>query len=425
MTRALIFLLLAALTAGNLSAQNYRKNQEAFLDAEYFLMFEDFSDALPSYLQLFEEYPDNYNLAYRIGLCYLNITGKKNMAVNYLESAAKNSSAIFMEGSLKQKTAPYEAWFHLANAYRIHFKFDQAREAFIKYSKTLLPDDTENILFVQHQIDVCNNAKILIENPIEFSEENMGEPFNDSCSNFNPVISSDEQSFAYMSSLKFYDAVFFTKKIKNGWSPPVNITPDIQSDGDLYISCLANDGNSLYLAKDDNNNSDIYISKFDGAKWSVAEKLGKTINTKHWETHAFVTDNGSTMVLASNRPGGYGGLDLYISVKKIDGTWGDPVNMGPEINTPFNEDRAFLIDNGNRLFFASQGHHNMGGFDLFKSEKLQNGQWSKPANLGYPVNTPDDNIYFMPSKDGRSGYIPVYREGSGFGREDIYFITFK
>ncbi|MCD4768926.1 MAG: glycoside hydrolase [Bacteroidales bacterium] len=425
MSRALLFLLLVALTAGNLSAQNYRKNQEAFLDAEYFLMFEDYSDALPYYLQLFEEYPDNYNLAYRIGLCYLNITGEKNMAVNYLESAARNSSALYSEGSLKQKTAPYEAWFYLANAYRINYQFDLARETFKKYSETLLPDDTENILFIQHQIEVCNNAKILIRNPVKFAEKNMGEFFNDSYSNFNPVISSDGQTFAYMSSLKFYDAVFIVKKIKNRWSSPINITPDIQSDGDLYISCLADNGNTLYLSKDDDNNSDIYISKFDGVKWSVAEKLGKTINTKHWETHAFVTDNGNTMVLASNRPGGYGGLDLYISVKMDDNTWGDPVNMGPEINTPFNEDRAFLPGNGSKLFFASQGHHNMGGFDLFKSEKQQNGQWSEPVNLGYPVNTPDNNTYFMPADNGKSGYMPVYKKGSGFGREDIYFITFK
>ncbi|MCD4696765.1 MAG: glycoside hydrolase [Bacteroidales bacterium] len=425
MARAFLFLLLVALTAGSLSAQNYRKNQETFLDAEYFFMFEDYLDALPYYLQLFEEYPDNYNLAYRIGLCYLNIVGEKNMAVNYLESAAKNSSALYSEGSLKQKTAPYEAWFYLANAYRINFQFDLARETFKKYSKTLLPDDTENILFIQHQIEVCNNAKMLIRNPVEFSEKSMGELFNDSCSNFNPVISSDGQSFAYMSSLKFYDAVFFMRKVKNRWSSPVNITPEIQSDGGPYISCLADNGNTLYLSKDDDNNSDIYVSKFDGVKWSVAEKLGNTINTKYWETHAFVTDNGNTMILASNRPGGYGGLDLYISVKTDDNTWGDPVNMGPEINTPFNEDRAFLIGNGNRLFFASQGHYNMGGFDLFKSEKQQNGQWSEPVNHGYPINTPDNNIYFMPLNDGKSGYMSIYREGSGFGRRDIYFITFK
>jgi tetratricopeptide (TPR) repeat protein len=424
MARATFYLLLFVFTTGNLYSQNYRKSQEAFLEAEYFLMFEDYSDALPFYTRLLEEFPDNYNIAYKIGLCYLNIPGKKNLSVTFLETAARNSSAMYREGSLKQTTAPYEAWFHLGNAYRINFQFEKAKDAFKKYSETLLPDDTENILFLEHQIKVCDNAMKLIETPVKFTEENIGEQFNDSYSNFNPVVSADGKSFTFMTSLKFYDAIFYSRKDKNSWSSPLNITPDVQSDGDLYISSLSANGDYLYLSKNDNNNSDIYVSKYDGQKWLTAVGLNKNINTKYWESHAVVSESGDFMIFSSNRPGGFGGLDLYISYLQENGDWGSAINLGPEINSPFNEDRATLTDSGKTIYFCSQGHFNMGGYDIFKSTRLQNNQWTKPVNLGYPINTPDDETYYM-AIDAKSGYMSLHREGVGFGREDIYLVTFK
>ncbi|MEA1888034.1 MAG: hypothetical protein U9N72_12585 [Bacteroidota bacterium] len=409
----------------DLSAQNFKRDQETFLEAEYFLMFEDYNDALPYYLELYKTYPENHNLAFRIGMCYLGITGKKHLAIDYLEKAARNSEASYREGSLRQKTAPYTAWYYLGNAYRINYQFEKAKEAYKKYRETLLEEDTDNILFIEHQIKVCDNAKSIMENPVQYEEENAGDLFNDENDNFNPIISADGSRFAYMTSLKFYDAVFFSLKERNRWSTPVNITPDLRSDGDLYISCLADKGNTLYLSKDNDMESDIYFSEYDGEKWTPAEPLSDVINTTHWESHAFVTEDGSAMIFASDRPGGMGGLDLYISYKNEDGEWGQPVNLGPEINTPFNEDRAFLSNNGNKLFFCSQGHYNMGGFDLFKSEKIAGDNWSKPENLGYPINTSDDDVFFMPLNNGRSGYISVHREGKGYGKKDIYLINFK
>ncbi|MBN1387268.1 MAG: PD40 domain-containing protein [Bacteroidales bacterium] len=425
MNRILISLFLILIMNVDLLSQNLKKDQETFLEAEYFLMFEDYTDALFYYLDLYETYPENYNLAYRIGICYLGIPGSKHLAIEYLEEATKNSEASYREGSLRQTTAPYTAWYFLGNAYRINYQFEKAKEAYKKYRETLLEDDTDNILFIDHQINVCDDAKSIMDNPVKFEEENIGERFNDENNNFNPIISSDGLRFAYMSSLKFYDAVFFSTKEKNRWTDPVNIIPDLKSDGDLYISCLADNGNTLYLSQDNNIESDIYYSKYDGEKWSPAKPLSGNINTSYWESHAFVTEDGSALIFSSNRPGGMGGLDLYISYKNGVGEWGEPVNLGPVINTPFNEDRAFLINNAKQLFFCSQGHYNMGGFDLFRSEKLDNNNWSKPENLGYPINSSDDDVFFMPVNSGRSGYISVHREGKGFGKDDIYLIKFK
>jgi hypothetical protein len=288
----------------------------------------------------------------------------------------------------------------------------------------LLPDDHENIDFIKHEIEVCDMAKDLIAKPVVFTEENLGDPFNDEKSNFNPLISADGKSFAYMVSLKFYDAVMFSRLVGGKWTTPVNITPELQTEGDFYISCLSADGKTLFLSKDDNYNSDIYTSSYNGNSWTKITKLNKNINTKYWESHAFMSEDGNRLIFASDKPGGFGGLDLYMS-QKINGDWGPAINAGPEINTQFNEDRPFLINNGKTLFFSSQGHENIGGYDLFRSDLQSNGLWSKPKNLGYPINTPDDDIFFMPTGDGKSGYISRFKESGGLGKEDIYKITFK
>jgi hypothetical protein len=405
-------------------AQDNKTLQDTFLEAEYFFMNEDYTDAIINYVQLYDKLPDNSNLAYCIGVCYLNISGKKNLSVDYLETASKNMSAKHKEGTINQTAAPYETLYDLGKAYRINYMFDKAVESFTKYLGTLLPDDQENIDFVKHEIEVCEMAKVLITKPVAFTEENLGEPFNDDKSNFNPLISADGKSFAYMVSLKFYDAVMFSRLISGKWSSPVNITPELQSDGDFYISCLSSDGKTLYLSRDDNYNSDIFMSSFNGTSWTKTTKLNKNINTKYWESHGYVSEDGNRLIFSSDRPGGFGGLDLYVS-QKINSDWGPAVNLGPEINTRFNEDRAFLINNGKTLFFGSQGHENIGGYDLFRSDLQSNGLWSKPKNLGYPMNTPDDDIFFMPTGDGKSGYYSKFKESGGLGKEDIYKITFK
>ena len=405
-------------------AQEIKNMQDLFLETEYFFLNADYSDALPYYLQLYEKMPENANLAYRIGACYLNIPGKKNLSIDYLETASKNMSAKHKEGSINQISAPYDALYDLGNAYLVNYKFDLAKDAFKRYSESLLPDDRENRDFLNHLIDVCENAKNLISKPISYTEDNAGEIFNDDKSNYNPVISADGKSFAFMVSLKFYDAIMFTKIANGKWSPPINISPEIQLDGNIFISCLSSDGKTLYLSKNDNFNSDIYSSSFNGTNWTPAVKIGKNVNTKYWESHGYISENGNQLIFASDRPGGFGGLDLYVS-SKINGEWGPAVNIGPEINTQFNEDRAFSINNNKTLFFSSQGHMTIGGYDIFRSELQSNGLWSKPENIGYPLNTPDDNMFFMPTGDGKTGYYSLFKESGGSGKEDIYKITLK
>jgi hypothetical protein len=212
---------------------------------------------------------------------------------------------------------------------------------------------------------------------------------------------------------------------ENGvWKKGENITADLRSDGDLHTSSLSADGMTLFLSKEDGLNSDIVQSTFDGKKWSEPASLNSNINTPYWESHAAISEDGKYLVFSSSRPGGFGGMDLYISHFE-NGEWSAAENLGPTINTVLNEDCPTLIHGLNTLIFTSQGHKSMGGYDFFRSEKMGNGQWSAPQNMGYPFNTADDNLYFSPIGTGKTGLVSIYRETEGEGKDDVYKITFK
>lgn len=415
---------IALFIISNAGSQETRAMQDEFLEAEYFFMNEGYSDALNMYLQLLDKLPDNANLAYRIGTCYLNIPEMKNMAVGYLESASRNISAKHRDGTITQVSAPYDALYQLGIAYRINHQFEKAKDAFRRYRETLLPTDTENLGYIDHEIKTCDNAREMISKPSDFISENLGPPINDEKDNFNPIVSADGKTMIYMVSLPFYDAIMYTTKESGKWTTPVNIVPDLKVDQGIYVSSLSSDGKRLFLSQDDDFNSDIYYSDLADGKWTSVVRLNKNINTRYWESHGFISEDGKSLLFSSNRPGGYGGLDIYIS-RFENGNWGPPVNIGPEINSNLNEDRPSVANNGKTLFFASQNHLSIGGYDIFRSDMQSNGHWSIPLNMGYPFNDTGDNILFSPEKNGKSGYISITRDEDGFGKRDIYRVTFK
>ncbi|MBA7566120.1 hypothetical protein ES708_07807 [subsurface metagenome] len=329
--------------------------KEAFLDAEYFMMYEEYKDALLSYLLVAENNTNNANVNYRIGVCYLNIPGQKEKSISYLEKAISNTTEYYREGNYREEKAPLDAYFYLANAYQVNGDLSKAYQTYKKYVELLDPSDILNFEFVNQQIKACETAKSFMDKKVYFDAINIGENINDRFSNFNPLVSEDELSMIYMSRRQFQDAIFYTKKVDGSWTVPENILPQILNE-DTYVVSLSFDGKELYMSKDDNFDRDLYISRLqeDGV-WGKTVKLNKNINTKYWESHACVSPDGKTLYFASNRKGGYGGLDIYKSGRNDpSGEWGSAVNLGPEINSQFNEDTPFLTSNGNTLFFSSQ-----------------------------------------------------------------------
>jgi outer membrane protein OmpA-like peptidoglycan-associated protein len=395
--------------------------KEYFLDAEYFFAGESYLDALYDYLEIYNNgYKDNANINYRIGICYLNIPGQKDKSINYLLECLKNVSPKYKESSLKQTMAPVDAYLYLGNAYRVNNMLNEAIVSYNKYKE--LAGSKGESKFADQQIQACNTAIRYMENPLKIKITDLGDSVNGESSNFKAVISGDGLTMAFMNELPFYNAVYISRYRDGLWTSPVNITPQIQSDGDQYVSSLSFDGNTLYLTREDAFNSDIYKSIFQSGKWSRSEPLaGDDINTKYWESHASISHDGKTLYFTSNRKGGFGEMDIYKSVLLDNNQWGQPVNLGNVINSVLNEDTPFITDNDSVLYFSSQGNENMGGYDIFKSKKGQDNQWSAPENLKYPINTTDDNLFYFPWHNARIIFASLIRP-EGLGKEDIYAI---
>jgi outer membrane protein OmpA-like peptidoglycan-associated protein len=415
---AFIFLASFSLTA---QEKDQAELKEYFLDAEFFFAQEEYTDALYDYLEIYNNgFKDNANINYRIGICYLNILGQKERSIDYLLQASQNTSAKYKVSSLKQLAAPVDAFLYLGNAYRVNNMLDKAIESYNKYKE--LATSPGEISYATQQIMACNTAIRFMNNALDYRFTNLGDSVNGPSSNYKAVISGDGRTMIYMNELPFYDAVYYSIYSDQNWSAPVNITPQIQSDGDQFVSSVSYDGTQLFLTREDAFNSDIYVSRFGDGQWSRSEPVaGQDINTKFWESHASISRDGKTLFFTSNRKGGFGEMDLYKTRLQSGGQWEQPVNMGNVINTALNEDTPFITDNDSLLFFSSQGHENMGGYDVFVSRLGKTGQWSSPENIKYPLNTTDDDLFLYPWHNARVYYTAMVRN-EGFGKEDIYAI---
>jgi len=398
--------------------------KENFYWGETFILYEEYRDALPLYQLLLKVNPQNNNYKYRIGQCLLNIPGRKQEAIKYLEEAIKDINPKYKEGKFKETHAPYDAYYYLANAYRINNQIDKAIETYEIFKKNLDPKVYDTAV-VNMQIESCHNALELMKLPLYIRKENQGEIINDQYAEVNPVVSTDETVMAYNKSEPFQEALYFTKKIDGKWSQPVNIIPflGLGFEDKNYATSLSSDGRELYIYRAGADyDGNIYMTrrKSDDT-WTNLIRLNENINTKYWESHAAISHSGKRLYFTSNRKGSYGGLDIYYSDRDSTGDWGIAKNIGPVINTKYNEESPFLGKDDKTLFFSSRGHFNIGGYDIFYSTLLDDGKWSIPLNVGYPLNTTDDDLFFHPVNEGYQAYYAMI-DSSGFGLTDIYRI---
>lgn len=394
-----------------------------FLEAESYYLFEEYNEALPLYLEMLKEQPDNAFLNYRAGSCYLNIPGEKNLAIEFLKKAIEDIDNRDRRPTFRTRKAPMDALFNLGYAYHINYQFEKALDMYNEFRNNI-NNTVYNIDIVNEHIEATKNAIESTKNPVFFLEENLGERINTRFSETNPVVSGNKKILVFTRRLPFYDGVFFSKKTSEGeWSWPMEITPQIVSEGDCYPVSLSYEGDELYLYKSDNLVGNIYVSRLIDGQWTPIKKLNENINTNYWESHASISKDGNTLYFTSNRPGGIGGLDIYYSKRNNLGDWGPAVNMGPNINTPYNEETPFITEDGRTLYFSSYGHYNIGGYDIFYSSLLDNGQWSVPLNAGYGINTPDDDLFFNPVKNRTYAFFSKHDE-EGFGNMDIFRYEF-
>lgn len=381
-----------------------------YTDAMEFMHSGDYYDALDILLVLHNRGYRNANMCYQIGECYLNIQGLKTKAVPYLKNAVENISVKHSGNALEEEFAPVKSLLYLGIAYRLNYDFENALRYFNEYLRTIDDSDKENKRAAEYHIERCNFARELMASPVSLTTDTLSVG---SDSKINPLLTADEEVLVFMNQLKFYDAVMISSKKDSRWSAPVNLTSEILSDGDHYATGISADGKTLlFNCYDPYLSGEIYAAEYRNGAWTPMYKLNDQINTIFNETHASLSPDGKVLYFTSDRKGGYGATDIYKSVRNSQGEWGKPVNLGPLINTPFNEECPFVTTDGSRLFFSSQGHYNMGGFDIFYSQKDPEGNWLPPVNAGYPLNSTDDDLFFFPVSNGNAGYQSKFADKS-------------
>jgi len=417
MLRSLSFLL--ALVTNQILAQDAGE-RALFQEAESWFYYEEYEEALPLYDSLLQSDPDNDNLRYKVGVCLLNDPYQQAKAVSYLEDAGRGLRRDYKENSYRERRAPTDVVYHLANAYLANEMVDKAKdtyEAFLIIMDRALYDEE----LVRAQIRACETAARLMKEPVNMELVPLDTSINSPYPEIRPVVSGDGSVMTFVRRLPFYDAAYICRKGDLGWSRPALITQELGFEENIYPTGLSHDGTEMILYSDDNRTGNLYYSSYENGSWSRAVKLGAPISTRFWESHGCFSKDGQTIYFTSNRTGGQGGLDLYRSEKQGNGEWGEPVNLGPEVNSPYNEQSPWVSSDGQLLCYVSFGHEKMGGYDIFFSRRNSDGSWSVPENPGYPVNTARDDLYLSPWHDSSAGYYSVYKK-DGQGGHDIYRI---
>lgn len=409
---------------------------QKFLEANTLMEESMFNIALPIWLDLSTQQPDNHNVNYKIGVCYLNSGNEKKKALDYLKKAAENTTANYDPFSSSEKKAPNETQFFLARAYHINYNLDLAAENYTKFKEKI---SKKHYLFneVDHYIKQCENAKLAIAKPVNIDVINLGKSINTEFADYSPVMSLDESTIYFTSRrLRKDSSNYFIKDVNDGmhyediyvshnydgaWSEPELLS--INTEGHEATINVSVDGQTLFIYKDDNGNGNLYYSSINNEEWTTPTLLGSDINSDAHESHVSISPDENILYFVSDRKGGLGGQDIYFCNKLPNGEWAKAQNIGSVINTPYDEDGVFIHPDGKTIYFSSHGHSSIGGYDIFYSIKNEeDGTWSTPINLGYPVNSTDDDVFFVTSADGKRGYYSSIQE-KGFGEKDIYQIS--
>jgi len=401
---------------------------------------ENFTDsALHTFLYLYSQDTSNANIAYNIGQLYLKTSTHKAEALPYLEQAARKITNKYIPDDPYEKNAPPPTYYYLARAQHLNYQFDKAIDNFNKFKKLLNKKDARQD-DIDYWIECCNNGKIFVQAPVDCKIINIGDSINGAYPDYCPVLTADEQELLFTSKRPYGDSakdiygnyfediwISFAKP-HGGWTRAKNIGSPINTSGNDATVSISPDGQSLLVYKDNSEgDGNIFASYNRGQNWTYPQLIDSAntgiINSPAREPSASLSPDGQTLYFVSDRTGGFGGTDIY-KVSLVDnGKWGDPVNLGPTINTKYDEDAPYIHPDDTTMFFSSKGHNTMGGFDVFITRLNNKGQFTEIKNMGYPINTPDDDIYFTLSSEGKRAYYSSVRPG-GYGEKDIYEVIF-
>ncbi|MBA3683365.1 MAG: PD40 domain-containing protein [Bacteroidetes bacterium] len=408
----------------NLSFINYSQNniKNDLKQADNAFEKADFLSAYKIYSKLLERTPNNEELNFKAGSCLFNINKMDTGSLKYFELS-------------KPKVA--ESHFYLGKIYLFSGQCRRALEEFYFFKANNTEEMFENTE-VNTWIKMSESAIIEEGKKNNFIIKNLGSNVNSQYADYVPLIWNTNGSLIFTSRRpdskggltdpygRYFEDIYISAKETSGWNKPVSISDEINTQTHDACVAISSSGNELMIYRTDEKQTggDFYICKHDGIKWGAPQKMGPEINSEYLEASACFSPQGDEIIFSSNRPGGYGGKDLYKIRKFMDGTYSLPRNLGPEINTIMDEDAPF-IDNDNILYFSSRGHNSIGEYDIFKTEyNPETNRWEKTQNMGMPINSTNDDIYFIKTADQQNALFTSRREG-GYGDADIYQTNFN
>ncbi|WP_240471666.1 OmpA family protein [Hymenobacter aerophilus] len=395
---------------------------------------ENFRASLPYYEQVLAKDPNNAQALFRAGIAYMSFDKEK--ASDYIYKAQRLK---------KNVSKDVEYW--LGRVDHLNYNFDEAIAHFQAYNATLKTKDTRK-RDLSRLIQNSKNAKVQFNSPRDIFVKNLGPTINTQWSEHSPVISADDKILLFTSRSdnmtnvsalqaaegkdgkklaadgQYYENIYEARRIdEDNWDKPRSLSGVLNGKGhDASIQVFDNDTKMLMYRNDENG--DILYSEKSGNDWTEPKRLNKNINTAAYESDAYITPDGLTIYFSTAKYSEDGTLDIYYSTRVPGGEWGPAKSIGNAINTAYDDDSPYLSRDGKTMYFSSRGHNTMGGYDIFKSEYDSIGRkWGRPENMGYPINTPDDDTYYRLSPDGSYAYLSSYRIG-GYGEKDIYTINY-
>lgn len=413
----LILLMTAATWPGDSDVKVKGKHRRMVEEAAFFYSVDDHFMAQRIYADLVDLYPDNEVFNFRLGYSYLHLRNEEQQSIPYLEKSARMGHT--------------PAYFYLAEAYHMEERFEEALTALANYRQR---DDHQ----LSHaRIDMAEErslrAKAMIAAPEKAVVTRLGSNINTDHQEYAPNIDPEGNKLYFTSRRpggtgdytdvegSYFEDIYVAQRLAGAWTASKSIKGPINSDGHDANVNLTSSGNRLIIYRTHKNlfTGDLYYSDIRRDGWTEPIKFGSNINTdKYHEPSAALSPDEREMYIASDRPGGYGGKDLYVLRRLPNGEWSEPQNMGRRVNSPMDEDAPFLSLDGRTLYFASTGHNSIGGYDIFRTSTDALGEWELPEQLGYPINSVSDDIYFSTTADGKKGYLSSSRAKS----MDIYEI---